>query len=170
MVVADRSPGFESHATEQSMDAFCQAWSPRVLSVLRIVTALLFLQPAQPYLGFPHVADLTPAISSLLARRAYSNWSGRAHADRTVHATCRVHPVGLHWRSPISLRTRRRASPMLTRASWPCSIVLSFCISRWPVAGHGAADAARPLASVLKRTITPKAGATRSGIIPQACQ
>ena len=39
------------------MDSFCQTWSPRVLSVLRMVTALLFLQHGTAkYLGFPHVA------------------------------------------------------------------------------------------------------------------
>ena len=40
------------------MDSFCQTWSPRVLSVLRIMTALLFLQHGTAkYLGFPPVAD-----------------------------------------------------------------------------------------------------------------
>jgi putative oxidoreductase len=40
------------------MDSFCQTWSPRLLSVLRIMTALLFLQHGTAkYLGFPHVAD-----------------------------------------------------------------------------------------------------------------
>jgi putative oxidoreductase len=39
------------------MDAFCQTWSPRVLSVLRIMTALMFLQHGTAkYLGFPKVA------------------------------------------------------------------------------------------------------------------
>jgi putative oxidoreductase len=39
------------------MDSFCQTWSPRVLSVLRIMTALLFLQHGTAkYLGFPPVA------------------------------------------------------------------------------------------------------------------
>jgi putative oxidoreductase len=39
------------------MDSFCQTWSPRLLSVLRIMTALLFLQHGTAkYLGFPHVA------------------------------------------------------------------------------------------------------------------
>jgi len=39
------------------MDSFCQAWSPRLLSVLRIVTALMLLQHGTAkYLGFPHVA------------------------------------------------------------------------------------------------------------------
>ena len=40
------------------MDSFCQTWSPRLLSVLRIMTALLLLQHGTAkYLGFPHVAD-----------------------------------------------------------------------------------------------------------------
>jgi putative oxidoreductase len=39
------------------MDEFCQTWSPRLLSVLRIMTALLFLQHGTAkYLGFPQVA------------------------------------------------------------------------------------------------------------------
>jgi len=39
------------------MDAFCQTWSPRLLSVLRIMTALMFLQHGTAkYLGFPKVA------------------------------------------------------------------------------------------------------------------
>ena len=38
------------------MDAFCQTWSPRLLSVLRIVTALLLLQHGTAkFFGFPHV-------------------------------------------------------------------------------------------------------------------
>jgi len=46
------------------MEKFCQAWSPRLLSVLRIMTALMLLQHGTAkYLGFPHVAafdDLQP--------------------------------------------------------------------------------------------------------------
>jgi putative oxidoreductase len=38
------------------MDSFCKAWSPRLLSVLRIVTALMFLQHGTAkFFGFPHV-------------------------------------------------------------------------------------------------------------------
>src|SRR4029453_15284655 len=38
------------------MDEFCQTWSPRLLSLLRIVTALLFLQHGTAkFFGFPHV-------------------------------------------------------------------------------------------------------------------
>lgn len=40
------------------MDNFFSAWSPRLLSVMRIATALLFLQHATAKLfGFPHVAS-----------------------------------------------------------------------------------------------------------------
>jgi len=39
------------------MDNFCQTWSPRLLSVLRVMTALMFLQHGTAkLLGFPHVA------------------------------------------------------------------------------------------------------------------
>jgi len=39
------------------MDEFFKTWSPRLLSVLRIVAALLFLQHGlAKLLGFPHVA------------------------------------------------------------------------------------------------------------------
>ena len=39
------------------MDKFFDAWSPRLLGVLRIATSLLFLQHATAKLfGFPHVA------------------------------------------------------------------------------------------------------------------
>jgi putative oxidoreductase len=38
------------------MDDLCQTWSPRLLSVLRIMTALMFLQHgAAKFFGFPHV-------------------------------------------------------------------------------------------------------------------
>ena len=39
------------------MDTLYQTWSPRLLSVLRIMTALLFLQHGTAkFFGFPHVA------------------------------------------------------------------------------------------------------------------
>ena len=40
------------------MDKFSQTWSPRLLSVLRIMTALLLLQHGtSKFFGFPHVTD-----------------------------------------------------------------------------------------------------------------
>jgi putative oxidoreductase len=40
------------------------AWQPRVLSVLRIVTGLLFLEHGTgKYLGFPHLERVPPALS-----------------------------------------------------------------------------------------------------------
>lgn len=42
-----------------AIDEFRAAWAPRMLSVLRIMTALLFLQHGMAKLvGFPHVASL----------------------------------------------------------------------------------------------------------------
>ena len=39
------------------MNKFCQAWSPRLLSVLRIMTALMLLEHGTAkFFGFPHVA------------------------------------------------------------------------------------------------------------------
>ncbi len=39
------------------MDKFCQAWSPRLLSVLRIMTALMLSEHGTAkFFGFPHVA------------------------------------------------------------------------------------------------------------------
>src|SRR2546422_11361135 len=53
-----RGVGLRVHATEAtSMDKFCQAWSPRLLSVLRIMTALMLLEHGTAkFFGFPHVA------------------------------------------------------------------------------------------------------------------
>ena len=54
-----------SERTEAELDNFYLAWSPRLLSVLRIATSLLFLQHATAKLfAFPHV-PLTSTISSL---------------------------------------------------------------------------------------------------------
>jgi putative oxidoreductase len=39
------------------MNKFCQAWSPRLLSVLRIMTALMLLEHGTAkFFGFPHAA------------------------------------------------------------------------------------------------------------------
>src|SRR6476660_5589648 len=64
-----RGVGLRVHATEAtSMDAFCKTWLPRLLSVLRIVTAVLFLQHGTAkFFGFPHVdAFDTMQFASLL--------------------------------------------------------------------------------------------------------
>jgi len=50
------------------MDSFCQTWSPRVLSVLRIMTALMLCSRTAKFFGFPHVAAFETAIH-VAARR-----------------------------------------------------------------------------------------------------
>jgi putative oxidoreductase len=46
------------------MDEFCEKWQPYFLSVLRIMTGLLFLEHGTgKYLGFPHLERVPPALS-----------------------------------------------------------------------------------------------------------
>jgi putative oxidoreductase len=47
-----------SEEEEEAMENFYETWSPRILSVLRIVAGLLFLQHGTAkFLGVPHVPD-----------------------------------------------------------------------------------------------------------------
>jgi len=49
---------------EQEMDEFCAKWQSHILSVLRIMTGLLFLEHGtSKYLGFPHVDKVPEALS-----------------------------------------------------------------------------------------------------------
>jgi putative oxidoreductase len=49
---------------ELDMDEFCAKWQPQFLSVLRIMTGLLFLEHGtSKYLGFPHVEKVPEALS-----------------------------------------------------------------------------------------------------------
>jgi putative oxidoreductase len=51
--------GFLEVKKEEVMENFYETWSPRMLSVLRVVTGLLFLQHGTAkVLGFPNVPDL----------------------------------------------------------------------------------------------------------------
>jgi putative oxidoreductase len=48
-------------------DAFCSKWSPRLLSVLRIVTALLFIpHGSQKLFGFPGAQQAVDSLFSLM--------------------------------------------------------------------------------------------------------
>jgi putative oxidoreductase len=61
-----RAQDWRMAASGVSMEAFCAAWSPRLLSVLRIVTALLILQfGLAKIVGFPAVPQFAevPALS-----------------------------------------------------------------------------------------------------------
>src|SRR5919108_3704191 len=49
------------------IDSFCQTWAPRLLSVLRIVTAFLFIaHGTQKLLNFPVAPPKAPALFSLI--------------------------------------------------------------------------------------------------------
>ena len=46
------------------MDEFCAKWRPHFLSILRIITGLLFLEHGTgKYLGFPHLERVPPVLS-----------------------------------------------------------------------------------------------------------
>ncbi len=46
------------------MDEFCTKWQSHMLSILRIVTGLLFLEHGTgKYLGFPHLPSVPPTMS-----------------------------------------------------------------------------------------------------------
>ena len=52
-----------------NFDALAVTWSPRLLSILRIMAALLFLEHGtQKLLGFPPSPNPSPALLSLLGR------------------------------------------------------------------------------------------------------
>ena len=71
-----------------------ESWAPRVLSILRIVAALIFmLHGTQKLLGFP-VSPNTPEVLSLpWIAGAFELVGGGAAADRTLHVTDCIHPV-----------------------------------------------------------------------------
>jgi putative oxidoreductase len=49
---------------DHDMEEFCAKWQPHVLSVLRIISGLLFLEHGtSKFLGFPHVERVPDALS-----------------------------------------------------------------------------------------------------------
>ena len=119
-----------------------EIWTPRMLSVFRIVVALLYLQhPLAKFFAFPqHVAafDNLQPFSLIVGGRASSNlsvaccfWS--ACSPGQPPSSCRV-----KWRWPILRCTPHAASfPWSPVARRKCSIVLPFSIWRLPAPVHG---------------------------------
>ncbi len=77
---------------------FFEMWSPRLLSVLRIVAALLFMAHGTAKLfQMPHMPMFDSLqLMSLLGFRACSRREAVAPARGTVHATGCIHTVGRH--------------------------------------------------------------------------
>ena len=77
------------------------SWSPRMLSVLRIMTALLFIEHGtQKFFGFPGPG---PALTPLLVVQGILELGGRhPPSDRIPYPARRLHPRPATWRSPIS--------------------------------------------------------------------
>jgi hypothetical protein len=109
------------------------SWSPRILSVLRMMTGLLVLKHGtQKLLGFPPPANAGPALFSLLGL-------ARDHRGTSPNATMLSGARGFmrHGRSD---RAARSASPtrsallMNSRSANPIWRGASPRVSRWPIA------------------------------------
>ena len=122
-------------------EAFRAEWAPRLLSVLRIVVALLFLQHGLTKLvGFPGTAPanfnwftLAPGLASLIETFGglallfgfYTGWR---------RSSC---PARWRWR--ILWRTSRAtSSPTTTAAMRRCCIASCSSILPWSAVGSGA--------------------------------
>src|SRR5262245_21774552 len=117
------------------MDDFCRTWSPRLLSALRIMTALLFLQHGTAkFFGFPHVAYFDNLeFMSLLGAAGVLELVGGV----LILIGLFTRPVAfvLSGFMPISWATHRRASIQYsTRVNSRSCSASSSCISRPPAA------------------------------------
>ena len=117
-------------------------WAPRLLSVLRIVTGLLFLEHGTAkFFSIPHVEFLanTPVFSLFGNRRRAGTGRREPHHSRPLHAAGRLHPVR---RDGFRLFPRARRGELLPapqpgRVPRPCCSASSS--STWPrrAAGRG---------------------------------
>ena len=124
--------------------------APHVLSILRIVVGLLFLEHGTVKLfGFP-APMAPPALFSMLWFAAIIEIAGGALLAVGLFTRTVAFIISARWRSPISSSTRRRAFILTsTKGSWRSSTALSFSISSSPDPARGAStrcgsrDAAR---------------------------
>src|SRR5438309_9210604 len=68
-----------------------QRWAPRLLSVLRIVTAFLFIaHGAQKLLGFPSPMTSPPALFSLIGLAGARSEEHTSELQSQFHLVCRL--------------------------------------------------------------------------------
>ena len=108
-------------------------WSPRMLSVLRIMTGLMFMEHGtEKLLGFPHPPNPGPALLSLLGLQGVLELVG----GLLILIGFLTRPVAFilaTWRLPTSWRMRREASfRRSTAVNWRSSIALHSSISSLP--------------------------------------
>ena len=135
----------EQTATEESepmnADTLQTVWAPRVLSILRIVAALIFMEHGtQKLLGFPPLDRPAPERDvALLGSRGARAVRRRSAGARAVHPPGGVRAV---WRDGVRLLDGARAAELLPRrstAAMPRSSTAS-CSFTWllPAAAPGA--------------------------------
>jgi uncharacterized membrane protein YphA (DoxX/SURF4 family) len=72
-------------------------WSPRMLSVLRIMAALLFIQHwTQKFFGFPPPASPGPGLTTLLVVQGFLELVGGFLLLIGFHPACCLHPRRRH--------------------------------------------------------------------------
>lgn len=86
-------------------------WSPRLLSVLRIMSALLFMEHGtQKLLGFPALPQMEITLLSLVGIAGLLELVGGALLALGLFTRPVAFILSARWRSPISWRTRRKTS------------------------------------------------------------
>jgi putative oxidoreductase len=92
-------------------DTLQTVWAPRVLSILRIVAALIFMEHGtQKLLGFPPLDRPAPEVMSLSWVAGVLELFGGALLVLGLSPARWRSCCPARWRSPIGSRTRHRAS------------------------------------------------------------
>src|SRR5262249_33445954 len=95
-----KSQGVHGEIMMPAIDSFLATWSPRVLSILRIIVGLLFLEHGtSKYFKFASFAFDGSGAHIALRHQRYDRACRRgADRARLVHTSGRVHPGRRHGR------------------------------------------------------------------------
>ena len=108
-------------------------WAPRVLSILRIVAALIFMEHGtQKLLGFPP-GIAQPELFSLIGLAGCSSCSAASPGARAVHPPGGVHPVRRDGGRLLDAHAPQSFFPVSTAAILRSST--ASCSSTWPAGG-----------------------------------
>lgn len=121
----------------KSLYAKMGTWSPYVLSVLRIVAALVYLQH-----GLSKVFDFPvpgPSLQGVLILAAFLETVGSLFLLAGAYTRIVAFILSARWPSPISWRTpQSRSFRRSTAETWRFSIASCFSISFSPAPARGA--------------------------------
>jgi sulfopyruvate decarboxylase subunit alpha len=141
-----------------------QVWSERILSILRIVAALLFLQHGLAKLfGFPHVANFDNLqLVSLIGLAGLIELFGGLLLGVGLFTRIAAFVMSGEMAFAYFMSHARAVfSPYSTAANWPCSTASCSCISRLPAAALGASTSCVATALAV---LPPRASNGRPGV------